>query len=235
VATAQYLIENWCTNIKWIAHKQEKKSTQNQFNVHGQGEKRKQKEPERAIYHEASVSSHTPNRISHLLPNDVILISLVMQSHSLICNKPCDITSLKATPATPLLFKQLSSTSPNIPQLLICTLYSINNQLIEKVAKMPLFKHKEKNRPDLTNEQGGNPVIGQPQPQHQHNNSYHDSTYYSNSNSSTMDSRVQQPPPQQNQNHDGQRPGTTVTTTTTTTTSKSFHSSYSEFSSSINC
>ena len=96
---------------------------------------------------------------------------------------------------------------------------------------MPLFKHKEKNRPDVTNQQ---PATAPPnQPQHQHNNSYHDSAYYSNSNASTMDSRVQQP--QQNQNHEGQRPGTTVTTTTTTTTSKYFQTSHSKQPTSIDC
>jgi hypothetical protein len=91
---------------------------------------------------------------------------------------------------------------------------------------MPLFKHKEKNRPDLTNQQTVNAPPNQPQ--HQHNNSYHDSAYFSNSNASTMDSRVQQPQVQQNHNGEGQRPGTTVTTTTTTTTSEYFQTSHSK-------
>jgi hypothetical protein len=148
------------------------------------------------------------------------------ESRSLIDNKLCNITSLSATPATPLFDQELTSTSPTFPSTIIHHPI-LNPELTpRKFITMPLFKHKEKNRPDLTNQQTVNPASGQPQ--HQHNNSYHDSTYYSNSNSSTMDSRVQQPSPQpnqnqnqnQNQNREGQRPGTTVTTTTTTTTSK---------------
>jgi hypothetical protein len=143
---------------------------------------------------------------------------------------------LQATPATPLINSERSSTSANIPQLLIFALYWNSNRVIVEVTKMPLFKHKEKNRPDLTNQQATNPTIGgQPQPQQQHNNSYNDSTYYSNSNSSTMDSRVQQPAPQQNYNQERQPPGTTVTTTTTTTTSKSLHISHSENTTWVNC
>src|ERR1700759_258632 len=89
---------------------------------------------------------------------------------------------------------------------------------------MGLFKNKGKTQPDLNPPQGTQNQ-GLPQPPQQ-NHSFNDSTYYSSSNASTADSRMnvnqnQQPPQNQNQPR-----GTTVTTTTTTTTSKSFDKSF---------
>jgi hypothetical protein len=99
---------------------------------------------------------------------------------------------------------------------------SLNFKLfqISNLIKMGLFKNKDKTRPDLNPPQGTQNQ-GLPQPPHQQSHSFNDSTYYSSSNASTADSRMnvnQNQPPPQNQN---QPRGTTVTTTTTTTTSKS--------------
>ncbi|EKD13217.1 hypothetical protein MBM_08660 [Drepanopeziza brunnea f. sp. 'multigermtubi' MB_m1] len=87
---------------------------------------------------------------------------------------------------------------------------------------MGLFKHKDKAKPDLLSPQQNNSVPPSerqqsPRPQqlgHSQNNSFHDSTYYSNSNASSAESRTSQIPAQR----PFQPPGTTITTTTTTTT-----------------
>ena len=144
-----------------------------------------------------------------------------------------------ATATSPMANLLPSRSISNIPSLHFITLHGINSRHILKLyhlqnfydcysRKMGLFKHKEKAaRPDLLNPTNATT----PQPSHSHNNSYHDSTYYSSSNVSTADSNSNTnskpaPAPSQVQAQ-GQPPGTTVTTTTTTTTSKS--STYHEY------
>ncbi|KAF8865604.1 hypothetical protein BDZ45DRAFT_668554 [Acephala macrosclerotiorum] len=93
---------------------------------------------------------------------------------------------------------------------------------------MGLFKHKDKTRADVVSETpSSNPASTEgSSPQHQHQNSYHDSAYYSNSNASSADAAPSPGPSQQQQQQQQQQPpqrqsqppGTTVTTTTTTTT-----------------
>jgi hypothetical protein len=110
---------------------------------------------------------------------------------------------------------------PLLPSPLIKFPDSLNNS---KKDKMGLFKHKEKSRVDPQAQNlGPNDAINHasaqgPPPTNITNPSFHDSTYYTESNVSSSETpRINQPPPQAQ----GKPPGTTVTTTTTTTTSKS--------------
>ena len=147
----------------------------------------------------------------------------------------CGITSSK-TPHHPSIFKQVQpSQEPILPprpfQLYINPSVSIHMPLRkrrpsqeETTTKMGLFSKKDKHASQaLANPSTAN-HSSKPSNVSNTDQSYRDSTYYSNSNHSSTESRPQTTEPSRNtvpqqRNDNGQAPGTTVTTTTTTTTS----------------